>query len=605
VAEQEEIRLEPAKLFFIIAREAFRDGIIEDAENKILRRLYKLLGLSKGDAAELAIKARDSWKDQHPELAGSLRPEESFRQAVQIAWADGVLEKSESELLKICAQILGIDEKRGERIIAEEDPEAETVILSTKRARNDTPNIALVSADYGDYLQKMENARENEDWTRLEALAVEFFEKLEGKATEKDSLLVDEARADAAVGGERWERACDLSTRLNKRFHYLYDQLHWPAAICQPKMDQWLALAELCRAKMAKATSLVIPNSAADIASQALAKGKFVRSPVVQPSLDEIEKNIPRGELRFGPRQFVGKTIGASLRTSTVANRFVLLSDDKVQVFGLKSSLDSSLLSKSCPSGELFDCSWHTDKSSHAAALAPSGDVIALAGASKIELFGLSDEVETSWPVAEKVVSVCDFSPCGLYLLTAGTSGRVDLWDLESTDASFSAKLANGGVHAFFTGGKGLHLVAMPLEGTGPGHVFELPGMHLVDEIEHLHCANPLAGPVGGYWGLRETDSSYRLVVASIGGGTEIREVVSLPAERLPISSPTVSPDGSLLAWLGKAGVISVLAVESGQFLVDDVVLSEKVEMIALCFLADGRLVAFTQDGYLRVLASA
>lgn len=105
------------ELFRIACRAALRDGVLEDAEESVLRELREALGLSLDAAHSLhqVVKA----KVQADPGAGALAPEEVYREAVRVALADGVIAPEESSLLKTLGKVLSIDPDRRRALFAE------------------------------------------------------------------------------------------------------------------------------------------------------------------------------------------------------------------------------------------------------------------------------------------------------------------------------------------------------------------------------------------------------------------------------------------------------------------------------------------------------
>lgn len=113
--------LEPRRLFFLVCRHAYADGVIEPAEQEVLQRLYPLLGLPQEEVVTIVSKARQSLVDD-PLEGDSMAPQRVFTEACQLAWADGVLEDHERAVLIHLAKVLALTGDQANAILLRTRP---------------------------------------------------------------------------------------------------------------------------------------------------------------------------------------------------------------------------------------------------------------------------------------------------------------------------------------------------------------------------------------------------------------------------------------------------------------------------------------------------
>lgn len=98
--------LDSRRVFYVACVEVYRDGVVDPAENALLRRLMEVLSLSPADARVLAQGAvvavgKEGQKD------GALDPARVMRVLERLAAADGVVTEEEQGLLDRVAELLG------------------------------------------------------------------------------------------------------------------------------------------------------------------------------------------------------------------------------------------------------------------------------------------------------------------------------------------------------------------------------------------------------------------------------------------------------------------------------------------------------------------
>ncbi len=111
-------RLDRRSLFHLVCRETFRDGEIDEAENKLLNRLRKFLRLDRETARQLGKLARHEWKLGNLPPGGTLQPRELYRKVCERAWADAVLDENEKKLLSGLARLLKLSDQEAGDLLA-------------------------------------------------------------------------------------------------------------------------------------------------------------------------------------------------------------------------------------------------------------------------------------------------------------------------------------------------------------------------------------------------------------------------------------------------------------------------------------------------------
>lgn len=113
--------LDPRRLFFVVCRHAFADGEIEAEENRVLQELHGVLGLRKAEVLELVTQAKRSLRE-NPLESDSMDPRHVFADACRVAWADGVLEDHERQVLIRLARVLQLDGSSANAILQQTRP---------------------------------------------------------------------------------------------------------------------------------------------------------------------------------------------------------------------------------------------------------------------------------------------------------------------------------------------------------------------------------------------------------------------------------------------------------------------------------------------------
>lgn len=108
--------LSPEGLFRIVAEEAFRDGVLEGWEAKILQILARFLGLKPETAMGIAHRARQAHQQGKLGEARPLEPSTLYRKVLYFTCHDGRIEESEGQMLLALRKLFKISEEEHTRL---------------------------------------------------------------------------------------------------------------------------------------------------------------------------------------------------------------------------------------------------------------------------------------------------------------------------------------------------------------------------------------------------------------------------------------------------------------------------------------------------------
>lgn len=100
----------PEALFQIVAEEAFKDGVLEGWEAKILQILARFLGLGRDRAIEIALQAKRQHAEGRLGEARPLRPGTLYRKVLYFVCADGTITETEGQMLLALRRLFKISE---------------------------------------------------------------------------------------------------------------------------------------------------------------------------------------------------------------------------------------------------------------------------------------------------------------------------------------------------------------------------------------------------------------------------------------------------------------------------------------------------------------
>jgi hypothetical protein len=108
--------LTPEGLFQIVAEEAFKDGVLEGWEAKILQILANFLDLPRERALAIAQSARQRHREGKLGQERPLRPEHLYRKVLYFTCYDGQIAESEGQMLLALRRLFKISEKDHTRL---------------------------------------------------------------------------------------------------------------------------------------------------------------------------------------------------------------------------------------------------------------------------------------------------------------------------------------------------------------------------------------------------------------------------------------------------------------------------------------------------------
>jgi hypothetical protein len=106
--------LDKPGLFRLVADEAFRDGVIEDVENHLLRTLTRFLRLPQQEVVEIARHSRENFEAGKLGASRPLEPGALYREVLLYSMSDGVIQPLEKDMLRGLRILLSIPEEEHE-----------------------------------------------------------------------------------------------------------------------------------------------------------------------------------------------------------------------------------------------------------------------------------------------------------------------------------------------------------------------------------------------------------------------------------------------------------------------------------------------------------
>lgn len=103
--------LDKRGLFQLVADEAFRDGVVEEVENRLLQVLTRFLRLPQEEVVVLARSSKQRFRRGQLGAARPLEPGVLYREVLLMALSDGELQPLEGDMLAGLRWLLGIPEE--------------------------------------------------------------------------------------------------------------------------------------------------------------------------------------------------------------------------------------------------------------------------------------------------------------------------------------------------------------------------------------------------------------------------------------------------------------------------------------------------------------
>lgn len=109
--------MKPEDLFSLVAEEVLLDGVVDSQENKLLNHLARYLGLESEAAMGIAKGLQESLKANPPAQQRALSPRMLYAKTLKAVFADGIVDEAEAKMLRALRRLFRLSDRTHHRMV--------------------------------------------------------------------------------------------------------------------------------------------------------------------------------------------------------------------------------------------------------------------------------------------------------------------------------------------------------------------------------------------------------------------------------------------------------------------------------------------------------